>query len=91
MGNFLYHLAKHPEKQEKLRQEIRTVVLPNSSDTLTATSFRSIPYMRACLKEVQRLTPIVLGNARKTTVDLVIQGYQVPKGVSEMANHYLFC
>lgn len=37
--------------------------------------------MRACLKEAIRLSPIVVGGFRATGQDIVLQGYQVPKGV----------
>lgn len=39
-------------------------------------------YMRACLKESLRLSPVIAGNARQTGRDVVLSGYQVPKGVS---------
>lgn len=38
--------------------------------------------MRAVLKEAQRLSPVLAGNARKTGRDIVLNGYQVPEGVS---------
>lgn len=37
--------------------------------------------MRACLKESLRLSPVLAGNARQTGRDVVLSGYQVPKGV----------
>lgn len=39
--------------------------------------------MRAVLKEAQRLSPVLAGNARKTGRDVVLNGYQVPEGVSK--------
>lgn len=79
MSSCLYHLAKNPEKQEKLRQEILTI-LPNRDSKLTTESFNHIPYMRACLKEAMRLNAVVPGTSRATGQDLVLNGYQVPKG-----------
>lgn len=81
MGSCLYHLAKNPDKQEKLREEVKTI-LPNLNESLTPDSFRSAPYLRACIKEVQRVIPIIPGTARAAGKDLVIKGYQIPKGVS---------
>lgn len=74
-------MAKNPEKQEKLRKELQNLQV-DSKGMLMPSSFLTAPYLRACLKEVMRLTPITGGNARAATRDLVIQGYQIPKGVS---------
>lgn len=76
----LYHLAKNPEKQQRLREEFQTVPI-DSNGKLTPLSFRSTPYLSACIKETMRLSPVVGGNARQTPKDLVIQGYQIPEGV----------
>lgn len=38
--------------------------------------------MRAVLKEALRLNPVLAGNARQTGKDVVLDGYQVPQGVS---------
>lgn len=79
-AGLLYNLANHPKAQEKLREEIMAL-LPNPDTPLTQESLNSLPYMRACLKESMRLTPIVAGNMRCTSRDLVLQGYQIPAGV----------
>lgn len=80
-ANFLYQLAKNPDKQEKLREEIQHLQV-DKNGRLTQSSFLTAPYLRACLKETMRLAPIVSGTARAAGKDLVIKGYQVPKGVS---------
>lgn len=64
----LYLLAKNPEKQEKLRDEV-----------LSKKDKR--PYLRACIKESFRVMPIVSGNIRLTTKEYNILGYQIPKNV----------
>lgn len=81
VANLLYHLAKNPSKQEKLREEILEI-LPNVDSKLTPTSLNSVPYMRACIKESMRLSPVVPGNMRGVGKNLVLQGYQIPKDVS---------
>lgn len=80
MSNVLYHLAKNPEKQEKLRDEIMNLPL-DSNGKLTSSSFLKAPYLRATLKEVMRLSPIVAGTARAAGKDLVLKGYHIPMGV----------
>lgn len=77
----LYHLAKNPDKQEILRKEIRAI-LPEVDSPLNSDSLCNIPYLRACFKEAIRLNPIVTGGFRAAGQDIVLQGYQIPKGVS---------
>lgn len=83
MSNILYHLAKNPAKQEKLRKEIQNLPLDKNGN-LMPTSLLKIPYLRACTKEAMRLSPIIGGTARAAGRDLVIKGYQIPKGVSDL-------
>lgn len=85
MSNCLYLLAKNPEKQEKLRDEIRNLSL-DANGKLTSSTFLKAPYLRAFLKEVMRVSPIISGSARAAGRDLVLKGYQIPKGVSK--NNY---
>ncbi|XP_037945860.1 probable cytochrome P450 12a4, mitochondrial [Teleopsis dalmanni] len=72
-------LAKNPEKQEKLREEILKI-LPDKTSDFTDTSLKNMPYLRACIKESLRLYPVVELNARTPQRDVVLSGYQVPKG-----------
>lgn len=77
--SLLYLLAKHPEKQDKLRQELRQI-LPTKDTLLTADKMKHLPYLRACMKESNRVIPVVVGTSRQTGQDLVLEGYQIPKG-----------
>lgn len=82
MGAILYFLAKHPEAQKKLHEEMKTI-FPNKNSPLTKTSLANASYLKAVIKETLRLTPIAVGNLRTTTKDLVLCGYQIPKGVRQ--------
>lgn len=77
----MYHLAQNPEKQDRLRKEVLQY-LPTKSSLLTIDSLNSMPYMRAVVKEALRISPVLAGNARQTGRDIVLDGYQVPQGVS---------
>ena len=77
----LYHLARNADKQDMLRKEILQVVGPKGS-TMTPSALNEMHYLKACVKECLRLHPATFANARVTDKDLVLSGYQVPKGVS---------
>ncbi|GBP88494.1 Cytochrome P450 CYP12A2 [Eumeta japonica] len=75
--SILYHLAKNPEKQQKLREEL------NSTE-----SKRS--YLKACIKEALRIWAVIPGNLRRTTKEHHVGGYIIPVGVDVVApNQYL--
>lgn len=38
------------------------------------------PYLRACLKEALRTSPVITGNGRMAGQDIVLSGYKIPKG-----------
>lgn len=84
--SLLYLLARSPEKQEKLRHEILSI-LKNKNDPITPEKMKSLPYLRACMKESQRVLPVVSGNARQTGFDIVLQGYRIPKGTQLILSH----
>lgn len=77
----LYALAKNPDKQAILREEVLKI-LPEKSSKLTTQSLNSMPYLRAVIKEGLRIHPPINGNLRATGQDLVVKGYQIPKNVS---------
>uniref|UniRef100_A0A182IJQ1 Uncharacterized protein n=1 Tax=Anopheles atroparvus TaxID=41427 RepID=A0A182IJQ1_ANOAO len=74
----LYCLAKNPDKQAKLREELRTI-MPKKDSPLTPENMRNLPYLRACIKEGLRLIQPIAGNIRATGRDIVLQGYRIPK------------
>lgn len=53
VGFFLYHLARNPDKQELLYQEIMKL-LPRKEDRITAAIFNELKYLKASMKESQR-------------------------------------
>lgn len=70
----LYRLAENPEAQEKARREALTA----HSELLNDDTPTSLPYIRACIKESLRLTPVAPGVDRKFDHDVVMSGYRIP-------------
>lgn len=81
--NLLYLLAKHPEKQEKLRAEVFSL-LPNVDSKLTPHSLDNSPYFRGALKESMRLLPLNPANIRGAGENFVMNGFQIPKNVGSI-------
>ena len=77
-----FFLAKNPDVQEKLFAEIDE----NVTDW-NAVKFSKLPYLRACIRETDRLKPIVPFNNRQLSCDIVIKGYKIPKGVNVFLEH----
>jgi len=76
----LYHIANNPKKQEKLREEVMSV-LPDKIMPITHDILKRIPYVKACIKESLRLFPIFNANLRTMQTDVTIGRYVISKGV----------
>uniref|UniRef100_A0A1A9VZ41 Cytochrome P450 n=1 Tax=Glossina brevipalpis TaxID=37001 RepID=A0A1A9VZ41_9MUSC len=79
----LYSLAINPEKQLRLREEMCTI-LPSPWTRFTEDNTRTMPYMKACLKESLRMMPVTPGNMRGTVNDVVLSGYHIPANCNIM-------
>lgn len=79
-GGLLYYIASNPEKQEKLREEVLSV-LPDKTSLITYDILQQLRYTKACVKESLRLFPAAIGNLRTMPTDVCIGGYKIPAGV----------
>ena len=74
----LYDLAVNPDHQEKLYNEIVEVV--GERGRVTEARLKKLSHLKACFQESQRMKPAVSTIARVTQQDMVLGGYQVPRG-----------
>lgn len=84
----LYHLARSPEIQEALHEEVVGVVpagqVPRHKD------FAHMPLLKAVLKETLRLYPVVPINSRVITEkEIEVGGFLFPKNTQFVFCHYV--
>lgn len=72
-----YELAKNPDKQHKLQEEIATL---NDNSGITKETLLNMPYLKACVKEIMRQYPPSPSICRQLEEDTVINGYHVSAG-----------
>ena len=80
-----YYLAKHPECQDRLIQEINRVSSKsNFTETDELLPSSEMPYMTACFSEAARLAPGFIRAERICTKDWKYNGISIPKGMVVM-------
>ena len=79
IGFMIYLLATNQSAQDKLRDEVDSVL---GQQQCTTDSLQALPFVKAIVKETLRLYPTIPINARVTQDDMVIGNYHVPSGVS---------
>lgn len=84
----MYYLAKNPDKQCKLREEVRQK-LPEKSSALSPQVMANMPYLRACIKEAARMNPVTIGAIRTLPHDVVMSGYLIPKGCEVATSNFI--
>nr|QLI62190.1 cytochrome P450 41 [Streltzoviella insularis] len=86
VASTLYQLSLRPELQERLYEEIDNVL---HGRPMKSGDINQMPLLKACVKEVMRMYPVVIGNGRQLTKDTVICGYNIPKGTQVIFQHYV--
>ncbi|XP_073909955.1 cytochrome P450 4F1-like [Castor canadensis] len=78
----LYNLAKHPEYQERCRQEVRELLRDRDPKDIEWDDLAQLPFLTMCIKESLRLHPPVFVISRCCTQDIALpDGLVIPKGV----------
>nr|XP_012313175.1 docosahexaenoic acid omega-hydroxylase CYP4F3-like isoform X3 [Aotus nancymaae] len=77
----LYNLAKHPEYQERCRQEVQELLKGRDLKEIEWDDLAQLPFLTMCLKESLRLHPPVPMISRRCIQDVVLpDGRVLPKG-----------
>ncbi|KAF7468550.1 25-hydroxyvitamin D-1 alpha hydroxylase mitochondrial [Marmota monax] len=84
----LYELSRHPEVQKALHSEITATLGPGSCAHPQATVLSQLPLLKAVVKEVLRLYPVVPGNSRVPDKDIHVGDYIIPKNTLVSLCHY---
>lgn len=79
-------LAKHPEAQERVRQEITSAV---GAGTLSGAALNDMPYLGRVFHEALRLYPSAWAFARAATKDDRFGKYHVPAGAMVVLSPYV--
>jgi cytochrome P450 len=89
MTTMAYYLAKHPEWQERVREESRAL----GKETLDFEDLDRLVSLDLVMKECLRLVAPVPGLPRETVKDTSVLGYHVPAGtmvtISPNVNHHI--
>lgn len=79
LANILHLLAMNPEVQDKVYEELRSV-LKSSFDHVTNEDFLKMPYLDLAIKESLRLLPLTIMQGRYVTKPLQLKKYILPIG-----------
>ncbi|KAM3962950.1 cytochrome P450 302a1, mitochondrial [Aphomia sociella] len=86
----LYHLSRNPDCQEKMYNEI-TSLLPDKNSEITPEILTKMIYVRCVIKESLRLNPVSIGVGRLLQKDIVLRDYLIPKGTVIVTQNMLAC
>ncbi|KAK9744643.1 Cytochrome P450 [Popillia japonica] len=76
----LFCLGSHPEAQEKVFEEVRSV-LGDKPQPTTIEELNQLKYMECAIKEALRLFPVLGVITRVLSEDIELDGYKIPAGV----------
>ncbi|GMT21525.1 hypothetical protein PFISCL1PPCAC_12822, partial [Pristionchus fissidentatus] len=80
LGWALWCLANHPEIQERVHDELKSVFGDDADRDCTKADFDKLVYLDRCIKETLRLFPSVPFMLRHLENDLKMGPYVVPRG-----------
>lgn len=85
LNSLILHLAANPRVQNVAQEELIRVVGADRCPTFE--DLQNLPYIRACVKEMLRINPILAPGIRHfTDNDVVYKDFVIPKGTVLLAN-----
>ncbi|EHB14402.1 Cytochrome P450 4F6 [Heterocephalus glaber] len=79
----LYNLARHPEYQERCRQEVQELLRAREPEEIEWEDLAQLPFLTMCIKESLRLHPPVVIISRCCAQDVALpDGRVIPKGTT---------
>lgn len=85
LNSLIIQLAANQRVQNKAQEELMLAVGPKRLPTFADMS--NLPYIRACVKEMLRMNPILAPGIRHyADEDVVYKGHVIPKGTVLLAN-----
>ncbi|RAL16796.1 cytochrome P450 [Aspergillus homomorphus CBS 101889] len=85
LNSLVLQLAAHPEVQERAYAELQRVAGDTRAPVFA--DHVQLPYIRACVKEILRMNPILAPGIRHyADQDVVYKGHVIPKGTVLVAN-----
>ena len=85
LNSLVLHLAANPRVQNEAQEELLRVVGTNRLPAFA--DMPNLPYVRACVKEMLRMNPILAPGIRHyAEEDIVYKGHVIPKGTVLIAN-----
>jgi cytochrome P450 len=86
----LYELARNPQKQKKLQQELDEYITPETCPDghPSLNQVTKMEYLNNCLRESMRLWPTASAAGRTVVNDIEYEGMVIPKGRFVQLNFY---
>ncbi|KAF1347669.1 cytochrome P450 [Delphinella strobiligena] len=85
LNSLVLYLAVNPRVQQEAQKELMRIVGPDRCPQFD--DIRNLPYVRACVKEVLRMNPILAPGIRHyASRDVVYKDQVIPKGTVLLAN-----
>ncbi|XP_064478342.1 cytochrome P450 3A2-like [Ornithodoros turicata] len=82
-----YVMAKYPEVQEKMREEVEAAL--KKSDELDYNTVMGLTYVNQVMQETLRMyPPVIIFTTREAEVDKEVNGLKIPAGTTIMAPTY---
>ena len=78
----MYHLAKYPEKQQRLVEELESKI--STSIIIDAEAAAKLPYLQAVVQEALRILPPVSFGGPRISPGAMVDGQYIPPNVRNL-------